>query len=170
MKKLIIYLFLVIITVLAMNSCIEREEFPDIPRISFKEFTKIDNGMSYDDQGILTISFTDGDGNIGLADGDTFPPYNPASMYYYNFFITYYEKQNGEYIAVEIPFQNNARVPLMNEDGSDKPLQGDISIELYINNFSSQFDTIRFTAFIADRALNHSDTITTPDIIIKKAK
>ncbi|HRY97561.1 MAG TPA: hypothetical protein P5550_00750 [Bacteroidales bacterium] len=153
---------------LLLSSCIKKEEYPDIPRLFFKEFVKIDNGLGYDDQGILTITFTDGDGNIGLAAGDTFPPFNPSSPYYYNFFITYFEKQQGQWVEVEIPFTNNARIPLLNDDDIAKPLKGDVSIELYINNFSSSFDTIRFQAYLTDRDLNHSDTITTPEIIIRK--
>ena len=168
MKNWFTYLLALILPGLLLSSCIKKEDYPDVPRIKFKDLSKIDNGLGYDDKGILTISFTDGDGNIGLADADTAPPYNPSGMYYYNFFITYFEKQNGEYVAVEIPFTNNARIPLLNTSGYDKPLKGDISIELYINNFSSDFDTIRFEAFITDRDLNHSDTITTPDIIIRK--
>jgi hypothetical protein len=162
------YIFFIILAGISLTSCIDKEDYPDVPRITFKEFTKINNGLGYDDKGILTITFTDGDGNIGLAASDTTSPYDPSSPYYYNFFITYYEKQNGDWIAVEIPFTNNARIPLLNDAGYSKPLKGDISIELYINNFSSPFDTIRFEAFIVDRDLNHSDTITTPDILIRK--
>lgn len=161
-------LTLIILTGMMLSSCIKKEVYPDVPRISFKEFAKINNGLGYDDKGILTITFTDGDGNIGLKESDTTSPYDPSSPYYYNFFITYFEKQMGEWIAVEIPFTNNARIPLLNDDGYSKPLKGDVSIELYINNFSSPFDTIRFEAFIVDRDLNHSDTITTPDILIRK--
>ena len=160
---LLVFLFL-------LPSCIERETYPDVPRIEFRRFEKIDNGLGYDDKGILTIGFTDGDGNLGLGSSEIYPPFDSSSMYYYNFFITYYEKQNGEYIAVELPFTNNSRFPLLNTSGSDKPLRGEISIELFINNFSSPYDTIRFDAFITDRDLNHSDTITTPPILIKKVK
>lgn len=156
------------IILLMAGSCIEKEDYPDIPRIGFESFTKIDNGLGYDDKGILTINFTDGDGDLGLAEYETYPPYDSSSMYYYNFFIRYYEQQEGEFVEVELPFTNNARFPLLNEDGSDKPLKGKLAMELFINNFSSEYDTIRFEAFITDRALNHSDTITTPSIIINK--
>ena len=149
-------------------SCLRQEEFPDIPHIEYKDFIKINNGLGYDDKGILVLKFTDGDGDIGLAESDTFPPYDQSSMYYYNFFISYYEKQNGEFIEIELPFANNSRIPPLNSSKNPKPLKGEIEIELFINNFTSTYDTIRFSAFIVDRALNHSDTIITPDIYIVK--
>jgi len=168
MKRQNLFITLTLISIVFLSSCIKKDEYPIIPYIEFDSFTKIDNNMGYDDKGILAIDFTDGDGNVGLKTEETSPPYDTNSIYYYNFFITYYEKQNGEYIEVELPFTNNARIPLLNSSGNDKPLKGKIEIELYINNYTSLFDTIRFDAFIVDRALNHSNTVTTPDIIISK--
>lgn len=155
-------------TVILMASCIKRDEYPIVPAIEYKDFLKVGNGLGYDDKGILVLTYTDGDGDIGLRQGDTFFPYNPGSQYYYNFFITYLEKQNGEYKEVALPFSNNARIPMLSSTGSDKPIKGEIQMELYINNYTSPYDTIRFRAYITDRALHHSDTITTPDIIINK--
>lgn len=163
---------LLILTVFILHSCLEKEEFPNIPHIEYKSFTKINNS-SFDDKGILTISFTDGDGNIGLRQKDTTAPY--VGLYYYNFIIKYFEKQNGVFTEVEfldphnnIPIVHNARIPLVKNTGSTSSLKGDIDIELFINNFTSLYDTIRFEAYIIDRDLNHSNAITTHEIIIKK--
>ena len=168
LNKTISYGLFVLVISSLLVSCIKKEDYPDIPRIEFKSISKINNGLGYDDKGLLVISFTDGDGDIGLGSQEIQPPYDTASMYYYNFFITYYEKQQGEYVAVNLPFTNNSRIPPLWEGDGNKPLKGDIQVELYINNFSSPYDTIRFSAFIVDRALHHSDTIMTPDIIIRK--
>ena len=168
MKNKFLNAFLILFLIIVLFSCIKKEEYPVIPHIEFDSFTKINNNLGYDDKGILALTFTDGDGNIGLSTEEISPPYDTGSMYYYNFFITYFERQNGEYVEVELPFTNNARIPLLNTTGNDNPLKGKIEIELFINNYTSPFDTIRFDAFIVDRALNHSNTITTPDIIINK--
>ena len=168
MKKQSIHTILFLIVFTFLSSCIKKDEFPIIPHIEFDSFTKINNNMGYDDKGILAISFTDGDGDMGLNTEETSPPYDTSSIYYYNFFITYFEKQNGEFVEVELPFTNNSRIPLLNSSGKDKPLKGKIEIELFINNYTSPFDTIRFDVFVVDRALNHSNTITTPDIVIDK--
>jgi len=159
----LIYIFLILI----LFSCKPEAKFPVTPAISFVKFEKIDNGTGVDDQGILTIHFEDGDGDIGLDEEDTEAPFDTSSIYYYNFFIKYLEKQNGEFVEVELPMTNNARIPRLSFDVPES-IEGDISITLYINNYSSPYDTIRFECYIVDRELHHSNTITTPDIIINK--
>jgi hypothetical protein len=153
---------------MATNACQKEKVFPVEPHIEFVSFTKIQNSYGYDDKGILKLSFTDGDGDIGLSDADTDPPFDTSSIYYHNFFIAYFEKQHGVFKEVELPLSNNSRIPIINPDGGKKSMQGDIEIELFINNYFSSFDTIRFECYIVDRALHHSNTVSTGDIIIKK--
>lgn len=150
------------------SGCTKEPVYPIEPLITYVSFTKVQNYSGKDEKGILKINFTDGDGDIGLNDYDIDPPYDTASMYYYNFFITYFEKQHGEYVAVDLPLSNNARIPLVPPATEGLPLTGDIDVELYINNPFSTFDTIRFDVFIVDRALHHSNSISTPDILINK--
>lgn len=152
---------------LLLSACHREEKFPVEPAISFVSFEKIDDGSAVDNKGKLTIHFQDGDGDIGLNENDTMPPFNRDSIYHYNFFIDYYEKQNGDYVLVELPLSNNARIPRLSNSVPES-IEGNISIELYINNFLSPYDTIRFSCYIVDRALHHSNTITTPDIVVKK--
>ncbi len=156
-----------IILMVLLISCTKNDHFSDTPEIAFVSFTKIQNTTGIDDKGILTISFTDGNGDIGLSQTDTLPPFNYGSPWYYNFFITYYEMQKGVLTKAELPNTNNSRIPLVS-DGSGKPVKGEIEVELYINNPFSAYDTIAFEVAIADRALNMSNTIMTPYILIKK--
>lgn len=167
-KKVKILTILTFIGITALSSCIQFQTFPPEPHIEFVSFEKIPTTNGIDDQGILTISFTDGDGDVGLDENQTNPPYDTSSTYYYNIFIKYFEKQNGEYVEVELNPSNNGRIPNLTPVGEKKGLQGNISVDLYINNPLSSFDTIKYEVFIVDRALNHSDTITTPDIIVNK--
>ncbi len=153
---------------LFLVSCSKDPVYPVEPSIAFTSFTKIQNNTGKDQKGILKISFTDGDGDIGLNQDDTQPPYDTASVYFYNMFITYYEKQHGIYVPVTLPISNNARVPQVPPATKGLPLQGDIEIELYINNPATTFDTIKYDAYIVDRALHVSNVISTPDIIISK--
>lgn len=159
---------LLLFVAVLLSTCIKKDHFPDTPVIEFISLTKIQNDLGYDDKGILKISFTDGNGDIGLSQYDTFPPYNVGSEWYYNFFITYFEKQNGVLKMVELPLTNNSRIPQVNTDGSEKPVKGTIEVELFINNFASGYDTIAYEVSIADRALNISNKVLTPEIIIKK--
>lgn len=157
-----------IILLLAFSSCKPEDSFPVEPYIEYVSFTKIQNTAGIDEKGILKFSFTDGDGDIGLSDDDSEPPFDSSSMYYYNFFITYFEKQHGVYEEIELALTNNSRIPIINPDEKARSINGEIEMELFINNPFTTYDTIRFDCFIVDRALHHSNTISTPDIIIKK--
>lgn len=149
-------------------SCREKIKYPIIPYIEYVDFVKYPNAQGIDNKGILKFSFTDGDGDIGLGPSDTLFPYNPGSQWYYNLFVTYYEKQNGDYVAVVLPMTNNSRIPVITPEGENKSIKGDIEVELFINNPTSPYDTICFDVQIADRALNTSNIIRTPDIIVNK--
>jgi len=162
-KNVIILCFLLLLT-----SCIEKEKYSNIPEIKYVSFVKIGNETGADAQGILKISFTDGDGDVGLDKSDTLGMFSRDSIYYNNFFIKYFEKQNGVITEIELPFAMHSRIPMLTPQGKNKALKGEIEIKLFINNPVSQFDTILFEAFIVDRALNKSNTIITPEIKINK--
>ena len=82
------FIFSFVLVTLLMTSCFKREEYPPEPIISDPVFY-----MSTD-SARLTFSFTDGDGDIGLAAEDTLSPFNPANYYHYNLYIDYYEKDD----------------------------------------------------------------------------
>ena len=172
-----IQLFLLILLIAVIGSCRKVEKFSEIPKIDYQGFTKIYNpDLDIYDRGVLHFTFEDGDGDIGLNSGDTFSPYNPSSKYHYNLIITYFEMQNGEIQEVPIVWFNpeteqfdtlslSARIPNLTPKGVNKAISGDIYDTLFIYNFNSDFDTIKFDAFIVDRALNESNSISTPLII-----
>lgn len=151
-----------------LQNCRKPEEFPPVPHIEFVSFTKIPTANGIDNKGLLTIFFTDGDGDMGLSESDTLSPFDPESEFHYNFFIHYFEKKNGTFEKIDLPFTLNSRIPILNTSKNNRPLKGEIEIELFINNILSPYDTIRFECQICDRALNKSNIITTPEIVIKK--
>lgn len=156
---------------IVMFSCKKTEDYPVEPVIKLESFFKIYNSQQgIFDRGIMTISFTDGDGDIGLGQNDTTAPFD------YNFIIRYFEIQNGDTVEEELVWYNkitqsydtinhNARIPYLTPRGSSKAIRGEIEDTLQIYNYSSEFDTIFFEAYIIDRALHESNTITTPLII-----
>ena len=164
MKK---YILFGLLTAILHTSCNKTPNYPIEPTIQYTNFKKIPQGIK-DNKGVLTISFQDGDGDMGLRQQDTVAPYNIVGDYYYNFFVKYFEKQNGQYVAVPLPITNNGRIPYIQRNGQRRVAEGDIDMELFINNPFSTYDTIRYEVYIVDRALHASNTITTPDIIIKK--
>jgi hypothetical protein len=172
-----IYLILLLLTSVIIVSCNRGEEFSEIPSIEYQGFAAIYNPeLQIYDRGVIYVKYTDGDGDIGLAQGDTLPPYNPGSRYYYNFIITYYELQNG--VVQEVPLLSynpstqeydtvslSARVPVLTPDGRNKAIKGTIQDTIFIYNFNSDYDTVRFSAILVDRALNESNEVFTPFVI-----
>lgn len=164
---------LILLVLFSVYSCRDDEVFPIEPIITYTGFVKIDDGVEYDNRGVVKFSYTDGDGDIGLEDSDTIAPYD------YNLFVNYYEMQNGEFKQVWITYYNdnteqydtislNARIPMLTPNAVNKAIKGTIQDTLFINNYSSSYDTVKFECWIMDRALHESNHIFTPPILINK--
>ena len=158
---------MVLIFALVAAGCRHEPKYSIVPHIEFVSLEKVANGTGHDSQAELTIYFQDGDGDIGLNETDKNPVFAVDSPYYYNFFINFYEKQQGEWVMIDLPTPLHARVPHLS-DNVPESIEGKLSILTYINNPYSNYDTVRLSCYLVDRALNHSDTIITPEIIVKK--
>jgi hypothetical protein len=155
-----------IFCIILFTACKKPKTFPSEPVIVFKDLVKHTNEQGIDDSLKLIISFTDGDGDIGLAQSDTLAPYNPGSVYYFDFYIKYFIKHNGNF--EEIPLLvGGQKIPFIKNEGKDKSLSGDIVMQLDIFGFQWNNDTLKFEAYIYDRALHKSNTISTSEIIMK---
>ena len=159
--------FLVMILAAACFGCRHEPKYSEVPHIEFVSIEKIDDGTGHDNQAELTVYFQDGDGDIGLDETDKNPVFAVDSPYYYNFFINLYEKQDGNWVELELPTPLHARIPHLS-NAVPESIEGTISITTFINNPYSTYDTVRLTCWLVDRALHHSDTITTPEIIVIK--
>ena len=160
-------------------SCKRIDEYPIEPVIKYMAFEKMFNETdSIYDRGILKFEYTDGDGDLGLAKKDTFPPYNPGSKYYYNLLIDFYEVQNGVETPVTLTFWDainekfdtvylSARIPQLTPKGSNRSISGDIYDTLFIYNYNSPYDTLFFKFRIVDRALHESNEERTEYIVRK---
>ena len=152
----------VLLMAVLMSACLKTEEFPKEPHIDFKSYTR---STDYDK---LTISFTDGDGDIGLDQGDTLAPYNPGSQWYHNFFVDYYKMQNGQWELQQFTLPLYYRIPVITPTGQNKALEGDIAVELSpLVLPQTSGDTVRFSVRIADRALHESNTVFTDAIVVQ---
>ena len=167
---------LILLALLFITSCKRYEDYPPEPSIEYLDMTLLRDEQGIDQRGVLKFSFSDGDGNIGLYDSDTLPPYD------YNLFVRYFEKQNGTFREIFLITENyindttieydtasfNGRIPILTPAGKNKAISGEIEDTLFVNNPLSAFDTIMFEVYIQDRDLNKSNTIQTPPIVIKK--
>lgn len=162
-KKL---LFLFCLSSFTLSSCLEKKVYPDEPIIEFKSMIRSSQTAE------LTISFTDGDGNFGLEQKDTLPPFCPDTCeFYYNLFMEYQEKQNGVWTTItldpdlgQIPFYY--RIPLATPSGQFPSQIGEISIDMPVYYLASDYDTCRFEIVIYDKQLNKSNIVYT-DVFIK---
>ena len=166
MKTLAKILILIITVLLSGLSCQKIESLPEIPSISFKSFILIDTIDALGNEGKigeLTFDFEDGDGDIGLSQPDSLS----ADSTNFNMFFTLFNKTNGEFIEVsdsvlETPL--NYRIPYIEKEGQNKTLKGEIQVDFIYLLF--EYDTIKYSFFIVDRALHKSNVETTPEIIL----
>ncbi|MCX6246043.1 MAG: hypothetical protein NTU98_15220 [Bacteroidetes bacterium] len=152
---------------LILAGCMKKQSYPETPEISLIGFETVSDTAQVVRYGILGISYQDGDGNIGLDPGDTFPPYDRNGPYYYNYVINYFEKQNGVFNQVDLTIPFSLRIPVLTPDDPGRAIKGFMydTMSLYPPPLH---DTIKFEVFIYDRSLNKSNVITTPEIILKR--
>ncbi|HRH02084.1 MAG TPA: hypothetical protein PLI68_05080 [Bacteroidia bacterium] len=152
-----ITVFIWLLAALVCAACKKHNSFPVEPEISFKGFEKFGADSAH-----LIISFTDGDGDIGLSQSDTTEPY------LFNFFTRYYQKKNGVFTEKILPIPLNYRIPILYSGKKSKSLEGDILIT-YLKPYyfpTSSSDTIQYEVYIKDRALNTSNSVKTDEIIV----
>ncbi len=156
MRKILYFFFALSL----LSSCLPEAQYPPEPVISFESIIQTGN------QAVMRINFTDGDGNIGLEQGDTLGINCPDTCrFYYNLFCEYYELQNGEWVHYpldpalgQIPFYY--RLPYATPEGQNPALNGEIKIDMPSHYLlGTGFDTCRFEIQLFDRALNESNIV-----------
>lgn len=136
-----------------------------VPSITYKGFGIYTNQAGSDSAAVISLTYTDGDGDIGLNQGDTIAPF--TGQYYYNCFVEYYEKQNGVWVKPVLNPPFFYRIPPLHNEVAT--IEGTIDIKLGAPFYSpSPFDTIKYTIQLADRALHLSNVIETPEIVVNK--
>ena len=162
-----ISLFLLILLFTGLTGCVKDVEYPLKPEIEFGGFSTMRDVSGKDSVGLITISYTDGDGNIGLDSNDKVEPYK------YNYYLKFMQFKNKQLVDVlpQGSTENfNARIPILTPNGRNKNIKGDITrtIQLYFARQALQSDTIAFEIYIKDRTLLESNVIQTPLFVIKK--
>ncbi|HMT29812.1 MAG TPA: hypothetical protein PKD91_11080 [Bacteroidia bacterium] len=154
-KQILILKLFTLVILVAIASCKKEETYPVTPVISFKSLVKFQNVFSNDSLE-LTFSFTDGDGDIGTAEGDSVNR---------DVFVKLFEKKNGvfvEFVNLNAPLEYN--IPYLVPRGNNSSLVGDIKINIDYNILQPN-DTIKYELYIKDRARHSSNSITTSEII-----
>lgn len=146
--------------------------FPVEPKLDYQGIQKITTEEGKDSIIQIKMNFTDGDGDIGLGDYDTMPPFNFGSEYFYNAYISVKKQENGKLDYLIDPVNQdtinfNNRIPIITPSGDNKNIDGEITLNIRANFPVTQVpDSIQFTIFIYDRALHKSNEIQTPVFFI----
>lgn len=164
MYKSPIILLSLTIQLFLFDSCKKYDSYSFVPQIEIKSVEVKPNSEM-----VVSINFTDGDGDFGLAESDTVAPYTPNSLYFNNLFLAYEEKLNGIWQPgldqSGAPAIYKFRVTDLTPQGKNKSLKGVISATIYLLPIAGSSDTCRFRVKICDRALHMSNEVITDDII-----
>jgi len=150
------------LSLLVVISCTNPPEYPNEPTIEFVSMSKTSmlqsNVVGSNDSILLTLSFTDGDGDIGSEEGDS------SKIHYYD------PRQNFEQIPLEIPF--------VGLQGIGQGISGEIYAiipstccvyddeRFTCSKAPGETDEVVFEMWIVDRAGNESNRINLPPITI----
>jgi len=147
---------------ISASGCLKTEKFPVEPTVAFKSFE------FFGDSASLTITFTDGDGDIGLDPTDTSTPFDTGSTYYFNLFLEQEELVDGEWNEVGFFEPQYYRIPRITPTGQNKALEGEIAVAVdpFPLFITGNADTVRYSIELVDRALHRSNRISTGNIIV----
>lgn len=156
------YLLVILFSNIVLWSCSTPPDYPDEPVITFERISK-DTLRQSDlniDSLFLTFSYTDGDGDLGFSDSDTSQS------------IFVIDSRTGF-------IQDRYKLPEIPDQGTANGIFGEVKLMLYTTCClfpqgippcsrpqAYPTDTVTFEVYMVDRAGNHSNTITTPPIIL----
>ena len=163
--RIIKYLVIILIAVLALYSCRKIEQLPRVPHIDFTSFEVFDTVIPFLGDykaGRLKFYFEDGDGDLGLEA----PSENQTDTT--NMFFSLFRKTDGIFVPASDndPLKPSSyRIPYMVRLGQNKILKGTISVT-FLYQVYYPTDTIRYEFNIKDRALHVSNTASTSEIVL----
>ena len=167
-----------IITCLLMllTACQEKMEYPIEPKITYQGLSYLMNADStLTGEVVVSIGYTDGDGDLGLDDTDTLYPFGPHDPHYYNLMIDYLKWNGAQFVETPLLSWNqqtqsydtvsfNARFKRLVFNDEEAAISGTIDYTMMAFNPLSPNDTIKFRIQLMDRALHESNTIETESI------
>jgi len=163
----------IVILGLLYTSCVKKENYPDVPVITFNSFTFFGSGTTTD-SALLRVNFTDGNGAIGYPAGQEGAPndfFVRPMLYYYSTktFLPIIIDTSGNNDTLTYPYA----IPDITPVGSDKELNGIIQINLenaiqgisYLATDLAPYANVseyQFQVWMYDRNGNKSNILITP--------
>jgi hypothetical protein len=164
MKHLKHILSVALLSTILLSGCVKEKDFPVKPVIAFKQYFNYSN-----DSADCIITFKDGDGDIGILDGDTVTPNDFKLKYLYK------DTTDGQFKTFDaIPgtpamdtLFYSYRVPNLTPEGQYKALDGEILAKLRAAPiYYPLHHTVKFEIQLRDRAGNLSNRVMTDEINI----
>lgn len=162
--------------IFALASCQKKMEYPIEPKVSYEGMGYVMNADStLTGEVVVSIGYTDGDGDLGLDDADTLYPFGPNDPNYYNLIIDYLKWDGSTFVETPLLSWNqqsqsfdtvsfNARFKRLVFNDEEAAISGTIDYKMMVYNPLSPNDTIKFKIKILDRALHESNVIETDAI------
>jgi hypothetical protein len=110
---------------------------------------------------IVTFSFTDGDGDLGLDEDMIAPPFCETCEYHFNLWANVWSKVNGEF---NLDYEYPSRIKNLTPNSNNPTIEGQIIYKIDVANRNS--DTVMIDFLLIDRALNRSNKEVTDPIYI----
>lgn len=167
---------ILLVSVFAFAACNNERDLPNEPIINTVEFLEAEKD--------LVINFTDGDGNFGLRDDMTNPPFQAwedsasgvINKNHNNLWLDVYIRESGAYVLLETPnpYGFDFRIPFLTPAGQNKQLRVTATYNLIdLSDFISTGvlnvgDTMRFDVTLVDRDLNFSNTFISEGHILRE--
>lgn len=156
------YIFIVsAVVAFVATSCVKEKKFPAQPSIEFVNYVKYSN-----DSADCIISFKDGDGDIGILDGDTVSDDDFKLKYLYKGTDGQFHPYDAiDSTSVMDTLFYSYRVPNITPEGQYKALEGTIKAKLRSQPlYNPLHSTIKFEIRLRDRSGNYSNIVTTNEI------
>ena len=154
-------------------SCDPLPTYSEIPEIHYQKFV-FENRWDtlakiFKETAVLTFSFIDGDGDLGVLPQEK--PNDRISKIHYTWYKKLPDKTYESYqfndgsinIQSDIPYKSSV---MDKTEAQNKTLKGTIEIALETPGYTHGIDTMRVEFFIVDRAMNKSNVEYTPDFSI----
>lgn len=163
----------ILVLLIICFACNSDPAYPEIPEINLESVKVYKNRLGKDSMIILNIKYTDGDGDLGLDENDTMPPFNFGNIGFYNLTIGYEAKKDNNWQKIIIPLssdtiQFNQRFVRLNKTNKTKTILGNMEVRIPASPYPGiKPDTIRLICRMSDRKLHYSKTVISSEINLK---
>lgn len=158
------FIVFIICSFICFSSC--KESYPDYDETPVVEFVSATTSSDESDKKVaFTFALYDGDGDIGLSEKDTIPPF--VDSFQQNFYATAFYIDNGDTTA--LPYNFSYRIPRLRDEGNDKFIKANVTVTMSFAKSVFTYDSVLFQYFVYDRKL-HKSNVDTSSVIEFRSK